>query len=99
MEELLGDIEIYTVIKKNPTLSIEKNVNIILKEWLHRRFISKNEFLYLRSSDFFLSKIYGLPKTHKTNNPFRIIVSLVNTALYSFANLKKKLFLIIYLLQ
>jgi len=39
----------------------------------------------LRSSDSLLSKAYGLPKVHKTNTPFRLIVSSINTALYSLA--------------
>jgi len=91
MEELLGDIESYTVIPKNPTHSIEKNLNDILKKWLHRKFISKKEFLYLRSSNSLLPKAYGLPKIHKINNPFRVIVSSVNTALYSFAKFLQKI--------
>jgi len=58
IEELLEDAETYLVITKNPTLSIEKNLNDIFKNWSHHRgrFISKKEFLYLRSSDSLLPK-------------------------------------------
>jgi len=91
MEELLSDHETYLIIKKNPTSSIERNLNATLKKWLHHGFITKNEFLYLRSSDSLLPKAYGLPKTHKVNVPYRIIVSSVNTALYSFAKFLQKI--------
>ena len=33
----------------------------------------------------FLPKAYALPKIHKENIPFRIIVSSINIALYSLA--------------
>jgi len=39
----------------------------------------------LRASDSSLSKAYGLPKIHKENIPFRIIVSSVNSTLHSLA--------------
>jgi len=85
MEELLSDRETYIVVNKNPTPTIEKNLNDTLKKWLHRELISKKEFFRLRSSDSLLPKAYGLPKIHKVNCPFRIIVSSINTTLYSFA--------------
>ncbi|XP_024893281.1 uncharacterized protein LOC112468378 [Temnothorax curvispinosus] len=40
----------------------------------------------MHSSDALLPKAYALPKIHKPNNPFRLIVSSINTALYSFAS-------------
>jgi len=41
----------------------------------------------LRASDssLYISKAYGLPKIHKENTPFRIIVSSVNSTLHSLA--------------
>jgi len=58
---------------------------------LHRGFISRKKFLHLCSSDSLLSKAYGLPKIHKINNPFTVIVSSVNIALYSFAKFLQKI--------
>jgi len=86
VEEILNDDNTYTVVKKNPIKSIENNLNNILKEWSQKGYISKQQYFKLRSSDSILPKAYGLPKVHKENTPFRIIVSSVNTALYSLAS-------------
>jgi len=91
MEELLQDRETYSVIQKNPALSIERNLNEKLKKWLRLGYISKKEYFYLHSSDSNLPKAYGLPKIHKANFPFRIIISSVNTALYSLAKFINKI--------
>jgi len=44
--------------------------------------------IYLKSgkSDGILPRAYGLPKIHKRDIPFRIIVSSINSSLYSFAS-------------
>jgi len=81
--------EIYSIIKRNPALSIEKNFNGTLKKWLE--YIFKKEYYHLHYSDSNLPKAYYLFKIHKANCPFRIIISSVNTALYSFAKFLKKI--------
>jgi len=86
MEEVLKDVNTYTVVKRNLAKSIENNLNNTLKKWFQKEFISKQQLTKLRSSDAILPKAYGLPKVHKENIPFRIIVSSVNTALYSLAS-------------
>jgi len=86
VEELLSDVSTYTVVKRNPIKSIENNLNNVLKKWLQNDYISKQQYFKLRSSDSILPKAYGLPKVHKKNTPFRIIVSSMNTALYSLAS-------------
>jgi len=86
MEELLNDQNTYTIVTKNPIKSIENNLNNMVKKWLQKEFISKQQFAKLRSSDSVLPRAYGLPKIHKTNTPFRLIVSSVNTALYYLAS-------------
>jgi len=58
----------------------------MLKKWLQSGYISKKIFYKLHSSDSILPKAYGLPKIHKKQTPFRLIVSSINTALYSFAS-------------
>jgi len=87
VEELLNDVNTYTVIKKNPTKSIENTLNNTLKKWLRNDYISKSQYFKLRSSDSNLPRAYGLPKVHKNNCPYRIIVSSINTALYSLSSL------------
>jgi len=86
MEDVLKDDNTYTVVKRSPAKTIEDNLNSRLKKWFQKEFISKQQFFKLRSSDANLPKAYGLPKVHKNNTPFRIIVSSVNTALYSLAS-------------
>jgi len=86
VEELLKDENTYIIIKKNPIKSIENNLNNTVKKWLQKEYITKQHSLKLRSSDSVLPRAYGLPKIHKNNTPFRLIVSSVNTALYSFAS-------------
>ncbi|XP_029679435.1 uncharacterized protein LOC115245313 [Formica exsecta] len=63
----------------------------MLRDWLKKDYISKKDYYCLRSSDSLLPKAYGLPKIHKENIPFRVIVSSINTALYSIANYMHKL--------
>jgi len=83
--DLLNDNNTYSVIKKNPILKIERELNSFLKNWLTKRFISKKEYYFMHLRDSILPKAYGLPKIHKQNIPFRIIVSSINTALYNVA--------------
>jgi len=85
--ELLKDDNTYTVVKRNSTSkSIQNSFNNIHKRWFQKEFISKQQFFKLRSSDANLPKAYGLSKVHKNNIPFRLIISSVNTALYSLAS-------------
>jgi len=79
-------VDTYTVVNKNPIKSIENSLNNMFKKWLHNDCISKLQYLKLRSSDSNLPKAYGLPKVHKINFPYRIIVSSVDTALYSLSS-------------
>jgi len=91
MEELLEDTITYTIVKKDPSSSIERKLNGIIKKWYAEEYISKLEMLKLRSSDSLLPKAYGLPKVHKTNAPLRIIVSSINTTLYPIAKYLNKI--------
>jgi len=86
INESLEDVNTYSIVQKNPIKSIEKDLNNLLKIWLQKGYISKQQFFKLRSSDSLLPKAYGLPKIHKKNTPFRIIVSSLNTALYHLAS-------------
>jgi len=81
IEEVLRDETTYQLVKKNPSLIIERNLNNFLKKWLHGNYITKSEYFKLHASDSLLPKAYGLPKIHKKNIPYRIIVSSIGTAL------------------
>jgi len=47
----------------------------MIKKWFQMDFISKQTYLF--STDSNLPKAYGLPKIHKANFLFRIIVSFI----------------------
>jgi len=91
VNELLKDTTTYEIIQKNPVKKVELKLNELLKRWLTLGFISKQESYSLKGSDCVLSKAYGLPKIHKENVPFRIIVSSINSTLNAFANYLKKI--------
>jgi len=50
MNDLLKDINTYMIVNKNPIKSIERDLNNFLKVWLHKGYISKQQFFKLRSS-------------------------------------------------
>jgi len=75
----------HIIVKKNSIKNVERNLNSIIKVWLKSKFISKQTYNSLYSSDSNLPKAYGLPKIHKDNYSLRIIVSSVNTALCAIA--------------
>jgi len=85
IEVMLQDENTYITIKKNPIKNLEKNLNDMLKK-VPKNLYTKQIYFSLFSSDSILSKAYGLPKIHKKNYSFRIIVFCVNTALYPLAS-------------
>ncbi|XP_024885623.1 uncharacterized protein LOC112463443, partial [Temnothorax curvispinosus] len=70
---------------------MERELNALIKKWIQKEYISKKQYFFLHSSDSTLPKAYGLPKIHKKNVPFRIIVSSVNTVLYNLAAFLQKI--------
>jgi len=91
IEEILSDESTYTIIKKNPCKILERNLNETLKNWHKKEYISKKEYFSLHSIDCSLPRAYGLPKIHKPNAPFRIIVSSINTTLYPIARFLQRI--------
>jgi len=65
MEDLLSDTNTYTLVKKDPSTSIEKKLNDLIKYWYKKEYITKSIMLQLRSSDSLLPKAYGLPKIQR----------------------------------
>jgi len=86
IETLLQDQNTYMLINKDPMKNIENCLNTRLKKWLQNNYITKQTYFSLFSSDSVLPKAYGLPKIHKKDYPYRIIVSSINTALYKLAS-------------
>ena len=85
MEALLNDRETYTVVRRDPSKTITSNLRDLLSRWKSSDFISSFTYKSLYCSDGILPRAYGLPKIHKVNCPLRIIVSCVDSPLYSLA--------------
>jgi len=61
---------------------------------MQNNYISKQIYYLLHFSDSLIPKAYRLPKIHKENTPFKIIVSTINTALYPIATYIGKIILL-----
>lgn len=85
MKELVGDRTIYEQQPKDPTYTILKTQNALIKQWFADKHISgkkRDELLLFHCNP---PRIYGLPKIHKTNRPLRPVVSTCGTATYKLA--------------
>jgi len=83
--EHLMDKETYTVVKKNPINKLILNLRELLTRWKNNQYITFTAYRSLYFSEGTLPRAYGLPKVHKPNFPFRLIVSSVNSPLYQLA--------------
>ena len=91
MNDIFKDNNTYIEIQKNPHKQIESEINNLLKRFLNKEYISKQQYVTLRSSDKLLPKAYGVPKVHKETCPLRVIVSTINSPLFSIAKFVKKI--------
>ena len=80
MEEHLNS-GTYSLLKKNPTESLSRKLDAVLKKLLKEDKISKRFYDNSRVLHPRAPQIYGLPKVHKPGNPIRPIVSFYDTPL------------------
>lgn len=73
-------------MKRNPRKKIKANLLELLKRWSIRGHIDNKTYYQLKPSDNLLLKAHGLPKVHKKDIPLRIIISSINSSLYSFSS-------------
>ncbi|XP_044756970.1 uncharacterized protein LOC123315369 [Coccinella septempunctata] len=85
MLQLLDDTTTYKNTKKDMTVTMEKENNRIIKEWLQENFITAQEGKTMITHNSKIPKIYGLPKVHKENIPLRPIVSFIQSPLYKIS--------------
>jgi len=83
---MLQDQETYTLIKKNPINKITNSARTLLTRWKKSGYITEDTYKKLYCSDGILPRAYGLPKIHKPDKSYRIIVSSIDSPLYSLAN-------------
>ena len=77
------DLDCYTLLNKDPTDSLNRKLDSVLKKLLKEKKIDKPFFDSCRTSNPRRPQLYGLPKIHKPGNPIRPIVSFYNTPLSS----------------
>jgi len=91
MNTLLTDKQIYILEQKDPTNKMTNDLRTLLKRWKAGGFIEEFVYKRLLTTDGILPRAYGLPKIHKNGYPLRIIVSLIDSPLYSLANFLHKI--------
>jgi hypothetical protein len=85
MKTLLEDGGTYLEIKKDITETIQRKTNEFISNWVKKSYITNQKGTELHRYNGVISKMYGLPKTHKNDCPLRPIVSCVNSATYNIS--------------
>jgi len=82
---MLQDENTYSKLTKNPINKIVNSVKELLARWKKRECISTTTYRTLYCSDGILPRAYGIPKVHKPDCPFRIIISSIDNPQYTLA--------------
>ena len=95
---MLSDANVYDKVDKeiikDPLDMLLKRIKKIAKRWYDNKYIddeivnekiSKKTLDYIYTTDTNLPRCYALPKIHKNNIPYRIIVSCIGTPFYFFS--------------
>ena len=83
---LLGHTNTYRKLKKDPTPSLERNMNSLLLSLTKKGELPRQLYARLWSSAGQIPRLYGLPKVHKSGIPLRPIVSFINSPTYQLSN-------------
>ncbi|XP_037028790.1 uncharacterized protein LOC119069023 [Bradysia coprophila] len=83
----LTDANTYLVLNKDPTASIERNVNALLTKWQNEDIMTDEKAKYMRSYTSVCPKIYLQIKTHKEGNPGRPVVSFIDAPTYKLSKM------------
>ena len=67
--KLLADDNTHLRLKRDPTKSLERNVNKYIHDLFKNDLLSQREYHVLHSFDAYAPRIYGLPKVHKPGAP------------------------------
>jgi len=91
IRSMLQDINTYTIINKNPIKRISSRLKDMLNRWKQVKYINEITYRSLNCNDGLLPRAYGLPKIHKPDCLFRIIVSSLDSSLYNLATFLHKI--------
>jgi len=67
------------------------NLKCLLTRWKNSKYISTAKYKHLYCSEGILPRAYGLPKIHEPGNPFRLIISSIDSPFYSLASWLQRL--------
>lgn len=87
MSDLVQDRNTYRIVDNDPTQTVERRSNALVKKLFDNNFISDGQRFRLNKYNSQLPKIYGNPKIHKTNHPLRPVVSCINGPTSNLAKL------------
>jgi len=73
------------MIERDPTRRMITDLHALLVTWKEKKYIPNSTYRSLLSNDKILPRAYALPKIHKQDCSFRIIVFSINSPLYSLA--------------
>ena len=82
MQAMLDDPITYTVIPTVDLIAAKSEIDQILASLYVNEYLTKKQFKHLRKVEPKLPVLYGLPKIHKKDCPFRPIVSQINSPSY-----------------
>lgn len=85
ISDMLEDNTTYKCINKDTTATIQRKLNTMVGSWEKQNKITCLEGKLLKSYHGVVAKLYGLPKIHKVNVPYRPIVSSIGTPLYQLS--------------
>jgi len=86
IEAMLQDQDTYTSITYNPIKKITNEARNLLMRWRKNNYITSELYNKIYCSDGILPRAYGMPKVHKKDNSYRIIISSIDSPLHPLAN-------------
>jgi len=70
----------------NHVNKLTNSARTLLTRWTKKNYITIDIYKKVFCSDRIFPRAYGLPKIHKPDNSFRIIISSIDSPLYSLAS-------------
>jgi len=86
IETMLQDQDTYTNVTNNPIKKITNEARNLLTRWRKNNYVTSELYNKIYCSDGILPRVYGVPKVHKKDNSYRIIISSIDSPLYPLAN-------------
>jgi len=85
IKDILSDNSTCEVVNYDPLKKIINSLTSIISGWKQKEYIDIYTYRRIYCGDGNSPRSYGLPKIHKPNCPLRIIVSTINSPLFSIA--------------